>query len=154
MIRVLRDAWLFSRMMTWRAVLPVLKRRVRIATLAKVMWCEPNGRREETDPCRVVDFARRLYWRPRARRTDICLERSLLAYRYLSQAGSAPLLVIGIRRPGSSVIGHAWVVMDGEPLYESAAEVGEYASLFSFGQGGALVESLSGRPRAGDARAG
>ncbi len=74
----------------------------------------------------------------------ICLERSLLAYRFLSGAGARPDLVVGVRPGGEGMIGHAWVVVGGEPLFEPAASLSEYVSFFSFGRGGALDTSLGG----------
>jgi hypothetical protein len=84
----------------------------------------------------------RLY-RPSRDDEGICLERSLLAYRFLSGAGANPRLVVGIQPgdtsgTGSSLIGHAWIVVDGEPLFESPASLSEYTSFFSFGRAGAL----------------
>jgi hypothetical protein len=144
------DGWLLARMLAWRTVLPLLKRRVPLATLAKVMWREPRAGIRPTRADRIIDLARRLYWGHRAGEEDNCLERSLLTYRFLSSAGADPQLVIGIGRPGGSVIGHAWVVVDGEPLFEPAASIREYASFFSFGRRGALQASPSDHARAGD----
>ena len=72
----------------------------------------------------------------------------------ISSAGADPQLVIGIRGPGDSVVGHAWVVVDGEPLFEPAASVREYASFFAFGRRGALQASPSDSAPAGDVVAG
>jgi Transglutaminase-like superfamily len=141
-------------MLAWRTLLPVLKRRVPLATLARVMWRDPRAGIRPTRAARIIDLAHRLYWGYRAGEEDICLERSLLTYRFLSSAGADPHLVIGIRRPGDSVVGHAWVVVDGEPLFEPAASVREYASFFSFGRRGALQTSPSDSAQAGDVVAG
>lgn len=149
MNHALREAGLLARMLAWRAVLPLLRRRVRIATLARVMWREPHARPGGTDPIRIAELARVLYRGPGRGQGDTCLERSLLAYRYLSKAGVDPQLVIGIGRPDSLMIGHAWVVVNDEPLYDSAAEVGKYSSFFSFGRGGALLATPSDRAQVG-----
>ena len=154
MTRPPRETWLLLRMLAWRAVLPVLKRRVRVATLARLMWREPDRQRGRTDAGRIAELVQWLYRGPARGRGDTCLERSLLAYRYLSDAGVAPRLVVGISKPGSSVIGHAWVVVNGEPLFESAADVDAYASFFSFGQRGTLLAAPSDNPRTGKALAG
>ncbi len=148
------DGWLLARMLAWRTVLPLLKRRVPLATLAKVMWRDPRAGIRPTRADRIAGLTRRLYWGYRAGEDDICLERSLLTYRFLSSAGADPQLVIGIRGPGDSVVGHAWVVVDGEPLFEPAASVREYASFFAFGRRGALQASPSDSAHAGDAVAG
>jgi hypothetical protein len=129
-------------MLAWRAVLPVLKRRVPLATLAKVMWRTPRARIRPDHADRIPDLVRRLYRGFREGQEGICLERSLLTYRFLSGAGADPRLVIGIRGRGGSVTGHAWVVVNGEPLFEPAASLGEYASFFSFGRDGTLDASM------------
>jgi Transglutaminase-like superfamily len=132
------DGWLLTRMLVWRTVLPLLKRRVPLATLARIMWRKPGARIRPDHTDRVIDLAQRLYGGYRVGEESICLERSLLMFRFLSNAGADPQLVVGIRRPGGSVIGHAWVLVDGAPLFEPAASIQEYASFFSFGQHGAL----------------
>ena len=38
-----RDAWLLSRMLAWRAALPLLKRRVPLAKLVRMMSREPGA---------------------------------------------------------------------------------------------------------------
>lgn len=138
-----RDAWLLSRMLAWRVALPLLKRRVPLARLARKMSRKP-GSGIWADPAdRVPDYVRRLY-RPSAEGDQgICLERSLLAYRFLSGAGADPRLVVGFRSEVGAVIGHAWVVVDDEPLFESEASLGNYESFLSFGRDGALDRSLS-----------
>jgi hypothetical protein len=128
-------------MFAWRAILPLLKRRVPLATLARVMWQEPTARIRPDQASRIHDLVQRLYRGFREGQEDICLERSLLAYRFLSRAGADPQLVIGIRGPGVSLIGHAWVVVDGEPLFERTASLAGYASFFSFGRDGTLDAS-------------
>ena len=80
----------------------------------------------------------RVYPGSREGQEGICLERSLLAYRFLSGAGADPRLLIGIRVGGGSVIGHAWVVVDGEPLFEQGAD---FETFFAFGRDGTLETS-------------
>jgi hypothetical protein len=135
------DGWLLARMLAWRTVLPLLKRRVPLATLARVMWQKPRASSQPGRSDRIPGLVQRLYREFRPGRDDICLERSLLTYRFLSRAGADPRLVIGIRGLGGSVIGHAWVVVDGEPLFEPAASLGEYTSFFSFGRDGTVDTS-------------
>jgi hypothetical protein len=137
------DGWLLARMLAWRAVLPLLKRRVSLPTLARLMWRKPRARIRANHADRIPDLVRRVYRDSRDGHTDICIERSLLTYRFLSAAGANPQLVIGIRGRGSSMIGHAWVVVDGEPLFEPAASLVEYATFFSFGRDGTLDTSMS-----------
>jgi len=138
------DGWLLARMLAWRTALPLLKRRVPLAKLARLMWQEPGARIRGDRADRIPDLVQRLYRRIGVSEKGICLERSLLTYRFLSGAGADPQLVIGIRPGDSTVVGHAWVVIDGEPLFEQPASVGEYASFFSFGRDGILDTSMPG----------
>jgi hypothetical protein len=128
-------------------MLPLLKHRVPLATLVKVMWQTPRERLQSERAHRIPVLVPRLYQGARDGKNGFCLERSLLTYRFLSGAGANPQLVIGIRGRGGSgsVIGHAWVVVDGEPLFEPRASLGEYTSFFSFGKDGTLQRSMPDR---------
>ena len=145
------DAWLLARMLAWRAALPLLKRRVSLATLARIMWRDPRERVRLRAADRVPGLVRLLDRAFRDGNEGICLERSLVTYRFLSRAGADPRLVVGIRGSGDSLIGHAWVVVDGEPLFEPAASLEEYASFFSFGRDGALESSVANTVQAYEA---
>jgi hypothetical protein len=137
------DGWLLARMLAWRTVLPILKRRVPLARLTRLMWQEPRARARPDQAERIPDLVERVYRGLRAGPEGSCLERSLLTYRFLSRAGADPRLVVGIRGPSGSVVGHAWVVVDGEALFEPTPPAGEYASFFSFGRGGAIDSSAA-----------
>src|SRR5262249_36016492 len=89
-----RDAWLLARMLAWRPALPLLKGRLALPKLAQLMWQAPAAPARAGRADRVADFVPRLY---RLRGDGICLERSLLAYRFLSEAGADPRLVVGVR---------------------------------------------------------
>jgi hypothetical protein len=62
---------------------------------------------------------------------DNCLERSLVAYRFLGRAGASPQLVIGVARDERGVRGHAWVTVDGRPIGESVP--GNFEVMMTFG---------------------
>ena len=47
-----------------------------------------------------------------------CLERSILLYRLLNQAGVPVDLTIGLRSVAGVVDGHAWLAMAGRPVLE------------------------------------
>ena len=102
----------------WSLVLPVIKHLLPLPTLVRLMSGPASSQRSYENERRIVRSASRVY---RHRRPGSCLERSLLAYRYLSNANADPTLVIGVRREERDVIGHAWVLVDGSPLYESSA---------------------------------
>ena len=133
------DAWLAVRMVGWRLVLPVLKRTLPLPRLARLMWAPASSRAR--DPGReeqIATLARGLSGRRRdGSRFDNCLERSLVAYRFLSRAGAEPELVVGVTRD-EPVRGHAWVRLDGEPVGDS---VDEFEEMTAFGRDGTIVAS-------------
>ncbi len=72
---------------------------------------------------------------------DNCLERSLVAYRYLAPIGAYPQLTLGLQREEGCVVGHAWVRLAGEPQGESPASLSKFSELVSF-----TSAARSGRP--------
>jgi Transglutaminase-like superfamily len=132
---VAADAWLVAQLIGWRVSLPVLKRVLKVRTLAELMWSPPSvpfddvRRRQRIARIRqIVRLGGRLLV------SSNCLERSLMLYRVLSQADAHPSLVLGARRDDSTVAGHAWVELDGEPLFEPDRD--SYAPIVAFGRQG------------------
>jgi transglutaminase superfamily protein len=127
------DLWLLCRMGTWAAVLPVLKRVVRLETLARIMW---SGRETQSgvDAAKILSFSH-LLTRRLPRSDERCYERSLLAYRFLSQRGADPRLVAAVKKEGNAIAGHAWVTVGGTALGESGA-VTDFVPVVVFGRGG------------------
>lgn len=128
------DAWLLCRMATWAAVLPLLKHTVRLETLARLMW---TGNESKSQPEVTKIFAlSRLLARPAPLSQGTCYERGLLAYRFLSQRGADPKLVVGVRSDGSEVTAHAWVTVGGTPVGESEETVEDFVPVVVYGRGG------------------
>jgi len=127
------DLWLLCRMGAWAAVLPVLKRVVRLETLARIMWSEREAR-SEVDADKIFTLSHLLTQRP-PRSTERCYERSLIAYRFLSQRGADPRLVAAVKKEGGSIAGHAWVTVGGTALGESGA-VADFVPVVVYGRGG------------------
>jgi hypothetical protein len=131
------DVWLTARMLAWRIVLPALKYMIPLPRLAGLMWSEARrpprraGREQQ-----IATLARGLYGPWELRALDNCLERSLIVYRFLSEAGAAPRLLVGVGKD-DFVRGHAWVTLDGEPVNESRDSLDEFVPILAFGQGGA-----------------
>ena len=132
---------LLVRMGVWSLVLPVLKQLVPLPTLVRVMSRQARGARSAEVEMQIVRSARRVY---RLRRSGSCLERSLLAYRYLSDANADPRLVIGVRKADPDVIGHAWVLIDGAPLFESSASLEPFSPVVEFASGGYAATRANG----------
>jgi hypothetical protein len=123
-------AWLLARMLAWRLALPLLKRTLPLPRLVRLA---ARGRRAHprVTPAQVVSMSHRLFGR-RAPASRDCLDRSLLTYRFLAEAGAAPELVCGLQRDGGEVVGHAWVLVGGAPVDETPEAVSRYASVVAF----------------------
>ena len=140
-IRGPSEVWLGMRMVMWSAVLPVLKHLVPMHVLTRWMW---PRRRSSPRPERVLAItflARRIY---RARyfvRGDNCLERSLLTYRYLAMEGMDPKLVLGASKSDEQIRGHAWVMLNGEPLMDGNEKLEQFTPLTEFGADGSRTYS-------------
>ena len=133
------DGWLALRMAAWSVVLPLLRRVVPLRRLARVAWAGGTSVRDPARERQIVRLSAALP-RLRLRRGDAnCLERGLLAYRFLAQASANPALVVAVRRGEAGVIGHAWTKVDGRPVHESEAALREFVTLVEFGPGGLAV---------------
>jgi hypothetical protein len=136
-------AWLGVRMLAWRLALPVMMRALPLASLARLAWPRRRSRARRRDrEEQVTRIATRLYGRVAAGGEDHCLERCLLAYRFLAQAGAEPLLACGLRRADTGMIGHAWIVLDGRPFAHADEEIDGFTLVTAFGHGGAPCGKL------------
>ena len=129
-------AWLMARMLAWRLALPALKRALPLPRLVRL--AAPSRRRTSVGPAQVVAASHRLFGERTGESSD-CLERSLLTYRFLGEAGLEPQLVCGLQQADGELIGHAWVVVGGAPLDERPETVAAYPAVLAFDSSGALV---------------
>jgi hypothetical protein len=120
-------------------LLPVLKRVLPLRRLAPLMWTTGQDERSEEQERRIIALSARIT-RLRPRLRSNCLERSLLAYRFLARAGADPHLVVGVSTLEGAIVGHAWVTLDGEPVHERREAVESFARLIEFGPGGEASE--------------
>lgn len=135
------DVWLAARMAAWAAVLPVLKRTIPLQRLVNLVRAMPQRPlREPALERRIVALAWWLH-APLSVFDRGCLQRSLLAYRFLGAAGAQPHLAVGMQKEGGVVRGHAWVVVDGAPAGESRLEVAQFAQMLVFGPDGHMEGS-------------
>jgi len=52
--------------------------------------------------------------------TPTCWKRAAVLYRYLRLAGHEPRILFGLRKPAEPMLtGHAWVELDGNPVFEA-----------------------------------
>ena len=143
------DAVLAAKACGWAVVLPVMKHLVPVKSLAATMRKAPEGTpRDRVREQRIVTFARWAARLTRWRSGGNCLERGLIAYRYLCEAGAEPMLVVGVGRGEHGVIGHAWVLIDGRPVGESLSALSMYTPVFAFASTGAVVEGSPGNAAA------
>lgn len=127
-------------MALWSAALPGMKRLVPLKRLARLMWMESGHHPDPATRRRIVELSARLAGvRPRRSRGN-CLERSLLAYRYLAAIGADPRLVIGVTRTDADVAGHAWVTVDGRPVHDDPAGLEGITPLAEFGRRGVITD--------------
>lgn len=153
------DVWLLARLAAWAPALPLLKRVIPFRRLVRFMAAKPAKRARDPELERRIVRMARLVYRGRAGTfRDNCLERSLVAYRYLGRAGARPELRAGFRREGEEVRGHVWVLLDGRPVHETPEELSGYGEVTVFGPDGVrvLAEGATGslpgaesRPEAG-----
>jgi hypothetical protein len=144
------DVLVAARITVWAVVLPLLKRILPIRRLVKLVWREPRLEPDLDREERVVTFARWACRLMRWKSGGNCLERALIAYRFLLEGGAAPTLVIGVGRATSAeIVGHAWVLLNGVPAGESEASVNAFVPALVFGPDGNLIRSE--RTAAGDA---
>jgi hypothetical protein len=130
---------LLVRVGAWSLVLPLLKHLLSLRALVDLMSRQAASQRSDEVERRIVYIVGRIY---RMRRPGTCLERSLLAYRYLSGASADPRLVIGVRREARDVIGHAWVLVDGTPLFESSDALGSFVPVVAFASDGSATTTV------------
>lgn len=138
------DVLLAARVLVWAMVLPAAKHVVPIRDLARLMRLTPgvHAARDAALEERIVTFSR---WGARLMRWKgggNCLERGLIAYRYLGAAGARPTLVVGLGRADrGGIVGHAWVLVDAQPVGDSVSALSEYTPVFAFASDGTLLEA-------------
>ena len=138
-IRSPADAWLAVRMAGWRLMVPLLKWRLPLPRLARLMWAGRARERDRARETRIVTLSEALCGPHGGRRLDNCLERSLVSYRFLSQAGAEPELAFGVARDKADPVrGHAWVRLDGQPVHDSPTALERFEEIGAFGPAGAL----------------
>ncbi len=127
-------------MLGWRALLTTLKHALPITRLVALAASAPPASATTwlPSPERIVELAR-LSCRPHLLGSrDNCLDRSLLAYRYLLAAGANPSLVIGVGRPEDAVLGHAWLIMDEQRIGEPHGAPQGFAEILRFAGDGSI----------------
>jgi hypothetical protein len=132
------------RMLAWALVLPFLKHLVSIDGLTALAWRGPRcvGRTINRER-RIAELAHLMHRSRRPIGRYNCLERSLIAYRFLSEVNADPRLVLGLRKGDGSIEGHSWVLVDGKPVRESIEALVDFEPVVAFGRHGARQEAPS-----------
>jgi hypothetical protein len=132
-----RSGILLFRLTALYILFGVMKHVLHVTALARWAWHSADPR-YRADPHRWARAALRVStWFKFGDRN--CLQRSLLLYRVLSQAGADPVLVIAFSRTGQRVQGHALVSVDGKLVHESADGLPPFEPVLRFGPGGRLL---------------
>jgi hypothetical protein len=139
------DVVLVARMLGWWVALPLLKRTIPLPRLVRLAQLDP--RHPSRDPGREAKVAELAEWlfkvRPRRAR-DNCLERSLVAYRFLGRLSAEPELVVGVGTEGERTVGHVWVTVDGRPVHDQPASLNAYDRVLVFRSDGSRSELREG----------
>ena len=141
------DAALLARMLPWWVALPLLKRATPLPRLVRFAQLDPH--RTARDPEREAKVAAIAEWlfrvRPQRGR-DNCLERSLVAYRFLGRLNAEPELVVGFGGEEEATVGHVWVTVDGRPVHDEPESLDAYEAVVVFTSDGRRSELSEGAP--------
>lgn len=142
------DPQLVFRAITWRITLPALKYLMPLPGLVRLMWRRPHGPVCGSDARRRdrVQSVQRLFAEGgRLLISRNCLERSLVAYRFLAEGGASPHLVMGVSTGVAGVNGHVWIELEDRPFADTGT--GGFTPIVAFGAAGqSLLERVSQRP--------
>src|SRR5262245_1185686 len=137
-----RTGLIIGRLLPAYVLLGLLKHLVPVKWLVRWAWCSPAGPRDREAERRLTACIIRLS-QLIGRRDRDCLQRSLLLYRVLSGAGADPTLVMGFGRTDDRILGHAWVVVDGQAVIEPEADLRRFSVTLQFGSEGTLLPTRS-----------
>jgi transglutaminase superfamily protein len=129
-------------MLGWAIALPVLKWALPLPRLVQLMDASPRSTSASPSRDRVTALTNWIYDSRFVPARENCLERSLVAYRYLGKADADPELIVAMRREDQSVLGHTWVVVDGSPINEGSERLEGYIPVVSF-RGGSMFRRRS-----------
>src|SRR5215207_2314765 len=132
-------------MLAWWVVLPLLKRATPLSRLVRFAQLDPpRTARDLEREAKVAALAEWLFKaRPRPAR-DNCLERSLVAYRFLGRLGAEPELVVGVGDKEEATVGHVWVTVDGRPVHDEPKSLDSYEAVVVFDSDGRRSELRQG----------
>jgi len=109
----LRDLWWAVQVTGMLLVVPVIKHRLAVPTLVRLFDARPRpgGGGDWRRLNRIVKGLLR-----RTHRKDYCLPYSLILFHFCRKWGHSTRIFIGARKGEDGLAGHAWVLIDGEPV--------------------------------------
>lgn len=130
------EYWLAARVGLFLSSLPLRVRRQRLPLFLERL-AAPSGRRlvgSGLEPRRIVQIVRRvsglgifrlpIFPRP-------CLRQSLALFFFLSRMGQPVEIHFGVRKGGSDLDGHSWVVLGGRTLGEREP-ANDFRTIYSY----------------------
>jgi hypothetical protein len=137
-VRIGPSGWLLvARMTFWRLTLPVLRRAVNTERLVQLLAARRPYPRDPRRESLVLAVAGRL-WR---RSHGTCLERSLAAYHALGRIGASPRFVLAAAHDQGSIVGHAWVEVDGRAVLEATDPRTRFRAIVEYDAAGRLLSA-------------
>jgi hypothetical protein len=134
-----REVWLLLRMAGWAPLLPILKFALPLPRLVRLLAAKPRRSDRDVEAERRIARLAAVVYRSRGVGVrDNCLERSLVAYRFLGRANAHPELVVGMRTDEGGVIGHVWVTVDGKAVHDPPGRLAKMSQMMSFDAAGEL----------------
>lgn len=133
------DLVLLGRMCAWAVLVRAAKYGLPLPALVRLVMPRPRpGIRDRRQEAKIAVLSR---WAGRMARPGDghCLERGLVACRFLVLGHAEPRLAIGFRAGEAALTGHAWVLLDGEIFGEPATAVAEFTRTAIFQADGELV---------------
>jgi hypothetical protein len=121
-----------------------LRRVFPLASVARWAWSPARTGRDPAREARMIACVHRLRQFLAPRGGD-CLPASLVFYHAFSRRGASPTLNVGFRRADRGLDGHAWVVVDGECVDDTADNLAGFVVAFSFDRDGQLSSAPDAR---------
>lgn len=122
-----------------RGSLPVLKRLLPLPRLVRIVHRTAGVQPRAATVTRRLDLLQQWLQASSPLLSANCLERCLIVYGTTARGQEGAELVVGFRRIGGNVQGHAWVTRGGEPLVEPPAPADTFTRTCAFDARGRMA---------------
>lgn len=131
------DAATIFGVVAWMVALPLLKFALPLPALVRlVCFRAPAGRESRARARKIVALIDCLYQKGPLRRNGTCLERSLLAFRFLARTYPGSRLTIGVREIDGHWLGHAWLSVDDRAVNGARVPSGAFCPIVAIDANG------------------